>query len=112
LRWLLTWSGGTATAPTCGSAGISSASAWATRREPPGAFWLAFHFLNRGDFARGGWLARARRLLDDGQHDCAEQGYVLLPLAIQRIDEGDWRAHAPSPARPLRSVAASVISTW
>jgi DNA-binding CsgD family transcriptional regulator len=54
------------------------------------AFWLAFHFLNRGDFARGGgWLARARRLLDDGQHDCAEQGYVLLPLAIQRIDEGD-----------------------
>jgi tetratricopeptide (TPR) repeat protein len=57
------------------------------------AFWLAFGLLNRGELARGGgWLARARRLLDDGQLDCVEQGYVLLPLAIQRLVEGDAAA--------------------
>jgi hypothetical protein len=34
------------------------------------AFWLAFGLLNRGELARGGgWLARAQRLLDDGQLD-------------------------------------------
>ena len=44
------------------------------------AFWLAFGLLDRGELARGGgWLARARRLLDDGQHDCVEQGYLLVP---------------------------------
>jgi ATP/maltotriose-dependent transcriptional regulator MalT len=54
------------------------------------AFWLAFGLLNRGEVARGGgWLSRARRLLDDGQLDCVEQGYLLIPLAIQRLDEGD-----------------------
>jgi DNA-binding NarL/FixJ family response regulator len=54
------------------------------------AFWLAFGLLNRGELARGGgWLARARRLLDDGQLDCVEQGYLLIPLALQRFAEGD-----------------------
>jgi DNA-binding NarL/FixJ family response regulator len=54
------------------------------------AFWLAYGLLSRGELARGGgWLARARRLLDDGQLDCVEQGYLLLPLAIQRFAEGD-----------------------
>jgi hypothetical protein len=54
------------------------------------AFWLAYGLLNRGELARGGgWLTRARRLLDDRQLDCVEQGYLLLPLAIQRLVEGD-----------------------
>jgi DNA-binding NarL/FixJ family response regulator len=54
------------------------------------AFWLAYGLLNRGELARGGgWLARAKRLLDDGQVDCVEQGYLLIPLAIQRFAEGD-----------------------
>jgi len=54
------------------------------------AFWLAFGLLNRGEQARGGgWLARARRLLDDGDLDCVEQGYLLMPLAVQRFAEGD-----------------------
>jgi DNA-binding NarL/FixJ family response regulator len=57
------------------------------------AFWLAFGLLNRGELARGGgWLARARRLLDDSQLDCVEQGYLLLPLALQRFAEGDVAA--------------------
>jgi ATP/maltotriose-dependent transcriptional regulator MalT len=54
------------------------------------AFWLAFGLLNRGELARrGGWLARARRLLEDGQLDCVEQGYLLVPVALQRLVEGD-----------------------
>src|SRR6266508_5377318 len=54
------------------------------------AFWLAFAYLNRGEAARGGgWLARARRLLDDGQRDCVEQGYVIFPAALQTMIEGD-----------------------
>jgi DNA-binding CsgD family transcriptional regulator len=59
------------------------------------AFWLAFGLFNRGDYARGGgWMARARRLLDDGQLDCVEQGYLLFPVALQALGEGDVAAAA------------------
>jgi DNA-binding CsgD family transcriptional regulator len=62
-----------------------------------GAFWLAFSFLNRGEVARGGgWLARAHRLLDDLQQDCVEQGYLLWPVGMQRLVEGDAAAAAAS----------------
>ena len=46
------------------------------------AFWVAFNLLNRGELARaGGWLARGRRILDEGGHDCVERGYLLVPPA-------------------------------
>jgi DNA-binding CsgD family transcriptional regulator len=61
------------------------------------AFWLAYGFLERGDQARGGgWMARARRLLDDAQLDCVEQGYLLFPVGLQRLVEGDAAAAAAS----------------
>jgi len=54
------------------------------------AFWLGFGLMNRGETARaGGWLARARRLLDEGEHDCVEQGYLLVPVALQGLFQGD-----------------------
>jgi DNA-binding CsgD family transcriptional regulator len=54
------------------------------------AFWLAFVLLNKGELVRGGgWVARARRLLDDGQRDCVEQGYLLWGVAARSIFEGD-----------------------
>lgn len=54
------------------------------------AFWLAFGLLNRGEMAAGGgWLARAQRLLDEGEHDCVERGYLLVPVALQGMEEGD-----------------------
>ena len=57
------------------------------------AFWLAYGFLEQGDEARGGgWLARARRLLDDAQLDCVEQGYLLVPGALQALIQGDAAA--------------------
>ncbi len=53
--------------------------------------WLVFVLVNGGQPAQsGGWLARARRLLDDGRRDCPELGYVLVPAALLRAFEGDW----------------------
>ncbi|MGH8833642.1 MAG: tetratricopeptide repeat protein, partial [Actinomycetes bacterium] len=54
------------------------------------AFWLGLALLNRGEFARSnGWLTRARGLLDGDHLDCVEQGYLLLPVAIQSLAAGD-----------------------
>jgi DNA-binding CsgD family transcriptional regulator len=54
------------------------------------AFWIAFGFLDRGEHARSaGWLAKARRLLDQTKGECAEHGYVALPGAIEQIYAGD-----------------------
>jgi DNA-binding CsgD family transcriptional regulator len=55
------------------------------------AFWLGLSLLLRGETGRAtGWLARARRLL--GNQDCAEQGYLLLPVAEQHLAEGNYAA--------------------
>jgi DNA-binding CsgD family transcriptional regulator len=48
------------------------------------AFWLALNCLMAAESAKcGGWLAHARRLLEG--RDCAEQGYLMLPLAEQQL---------------------------
>jgi tetratricopeptide (TPR) repeat protein len=55
------------------------------------AFWVGLHLLLRGETGRAtGWLARAQRLL--GHLDCVEQGYLLLPVVEQYLDEGDGKA--------------------
>ena len=52
---------------------------------------LIFVLLNGGELSRaGGWCARARRLLDDVEQDCAERGHLLVPTAFQSAVEGDW----------------------
>ena len=54
------------------------------------AVWLGLSLVQRGDRARGGgWLARARRVLEDAALECAEQGYVRLPPALQALSAGD-----------------------
>jgi DNA-binding CsgD family transcriptional regulator/tetratricopeptide (TPR) repeat protein len=54
------------------------------------AFWLAIGLLEWGSVAQGGgWLARAHRLLDEGDLDCVERGYLLLPEALEALDAGD-----------------------
>ncbi len=58
------------------------------------AFWLGMVLVTgRGDEARGGgWIARARRLVEDhGLRDSAVQGYVLLPAALRELEAGDPR---------------------
>jgi DNA-binding NarL/FixJ family response regulator len=54
------------------------------------AFWVALPLLLRGEMARGGgWLARGQRLIDEGGLDCVEQGFLLIPIGIRSIGEGD-----------------------
>ena len=54
------------------------------------AFWLALGLIFQGEMARGGgWFMRARRLLDEAGTDCAEQGLLLVPLALQQLGQGD-----------------------
>jgi DNA-binding CsgD family transcriptional regulator len=56
------------------------------------AFWLAIQLLLRDEPARsGGWLARARRALDDGG-DCVERGFLLVPVGLRHMGEGDLAA--------------------
>jgi DNA-binding CsgD family transcriptional regulator/tetratricopeptide (TPR) repeat protein len=54
------------------------------------AFWLAIGLFHKGERARGGgWLARARRLLESDPSDCVERGYLLLPEGLRHIGEGE-----------------------
>lgn len=54
------------------------------------AFQLGFALFHQGEYARGGgWFARARKLLDDHSTDCVELGYLLLPAALQSLNEAD-----------------------
>lgn len=58
------------------------------------AFWAGFHLLLRGETGPAtGWLARARRLVEGV--DCAERGYLLLPVAERQLGAGEHgAAHA------------------
>ena len=55
------------------------------------AFWLGFRLFGAAEFGRAtGWMARAERLLDDGGHDCALRGYLLLPLIRRHVEVRDY----------------------
>ena len=57
------------------------------------AFWLGLTLVMRGEQARGGgWLGRAQRLAEEAPLDCAEQGYLRIPAALQALDGGDHTA--------------------
>jgi DNA-binding CsgD family transcriptional regulator len=54
------------------------------------AFWLGMNLLQRGEMAPGqAWIARAGRLVGDDEHDCVEQGYMLVPVGLQSMFAGD-----------------------
>ena len=62
----------------------------APRRAARCAFWTGMHLFLRGQMGPGtGWLGRAQRLLQ-GQGECVEQGYMLMPVAFQHEAEGDF----------------------
>jgi ATP/maltotriose-dependent transcriptional regulator MalT len=55
------------------------------------AFWVVFILINAGQLAvAGGWLARARRLLEPEPADIVEHGYLLLPDALQHVARGRY----------------------
>jgi DNA-binding CsgD family transcriptional regulator len=72
------------------------------------AFWMASGLMQHGERARAGaWITRARQLLDDRHQDCVEQGYLLLPVALQRVLEGD-----PSGGYAMFCQAADIASRF
>jgi DNA-binding winged helix-turn-helix (wHTH) protein/DNA-binding CsgD family transcriptional regulator/predicted ATPase len=53
------------------------------------AFWLAFLLHHRGELARGGgWLARARRVLDGLGCESVVEGYLHIPAAVRCVVTG------------------------
>src|SRR4026207_1843873 len=68
------------------------------------AFWVGFALMGRGALApASGWFARAGRLLDEGQLDCVVRGYLLIPVAIKCLVQGD-----PSAAHATFCQAAAI----
>jgi DNA-binding CsgD family transcriptional regulator len=73
------------------------------RRAARCAFWLGFHLINQGELAQAsGWLARANRLVEH-EPECAEHGYLLLPVAVQQAGAGD-----PAGARRTAARATAI----
>jgi len=69
------------------------------RRAARCAFWLGFHLINQRELAQAsGWLARANRLLEH-EPECAEHGYLLLPVALRQVLAGDYTAARRTAAR-------------
>jgi DNA-binding CsgD family transcriptional regulator len=57
------------------------------------AFWLGMFSQERGELARaGGWLGRARRLLEREDPDCVERGYLLVTTMAAHEAAGDLDA--------------------
>ncbi len=62
------------------------------------AFWLGLTLMLQGNLGpASGWLSRASRLLEGVGGDCAERGYLLLPVAERHLAAGDaGMAHSAS----------------
>jgi ATP/maltotriose-dependent transcriptional regulator MalT len=55
------------------------------------AFWIGMTLAIRGEIGpAGGWFGRVQRLVEREGRDCAEQGYLLIPLVVQREAAGDY----------------------
>jgi ATP/maltotriose-dependent transcriptional regulator MalT len=53
-------------------------------------FWLGLCLMLRGQVAQAsGWIARAGRLIEDAQLDCAAAGYLLIPDLLGALEAGD-----------------------
>ncbi len=64
------------------------------------AVYLGINLAILGDVAQaGGWLARAQRWIDREGDDCAERGYLLLPVAVRHQADGDYAVAQEAAAR-------------
>ena len=53
------------------------------------AYWVGFNHYFNGEVAPAtGWFARCERLIGDG--DCVERGYLLIPVWVGQMAEGDF----------------------
>jgi DNA-binding CsgD family transcriptional regulator len=57
------------------------------------AFFSGVNYATHGELARAsGWLSRAQRIVEREGRDCAERGYLLLPVGMQSEATGDFDA--------------------
>jgi DNA-binding NarL/FixJ family response regulator len=64
------------------------------------AFWSGVTLASAGEMGRaGGWLGRAKRLLERQEGEHVEAGYLLLPLVFQKEASGDLEAAAATAAK-------------
>ena len=57
------------------------------------AFWVGFRAMSLGEAGRANaWLGRAQRLVEGESTECAEQGYLLLPVAFRHQLAGQLEA--------------------
>jgi len=63
------------------------------------AFWVSINLARRGEVGQAsGWLARARRLLDERDDDCVERGYLILPRVFEQEAGGELDVAAATAA--------------
>ena len=61
------------------------------RRAALMAFWLGLRLFFLGETGRAtGWLARAERLVEGEGDDCAERGYLLVPVIHRHFATGEF----------------------
>jgi DNA-binding CsgD family transcriptional regulator len=66
------------------------------------ALWLATVLYEGGEAAiGGGWVARARRLLDEVQGEVVERGYLLAVQAVGHMEQGEFAAAAVCPPQVI-----------
>ncbi len=57
------------------------------------AGWIGINLAMQGELGRaGGWLSRARRLVEREGRECVEQGYLLIPAIFEHEARGDIEA--------------------
>jgi DNA-binding CsgD family transcriptional regulator len=57
------------------------------------AYWIGHNLMLRGEMGpASGWFGRAQRLLEREERDCAEQGYLLIPVLVGHAIAGDHEA--------------------
>ena len=66
------------------------------------AFWAAFRLLSLREHGQGNaWLARAQRNVERHGTECAECGYLLLPVSMRHAGSGDFAASNEAAQRAL-----------
>ena len=67
------------------------------------AIWIGVNLAMQGEMGRaGGWLGRARRLVEREGSDCVEEGYLMLPLMFEHEARGNLDAAAATAAEATR----------
>jgi DNA-binding CsgD family transcriptional regulator len=64
-----------------------------TQRAVYCVYWIGHNLMLRGEMGPAtGWFGRGQRLLEHEQRDCAERGYLLIPVLVGHAIAGDHEA--------------------